>query len=673
MRELWPLDIGWTYTILGGLRRSEEISLRHSDLSFPATVAPMEDSHRLVLEKQLHVKEEWAGKSFILQVNGANQSLTVSVNGITVGTAGLYDTNWLDVTYAMEIGTTNHLSVTLPLEGDLPLMVSGFDLLVTEPCHLVPNGISYMTEWKKDEGYTFFVDTEIQNHTADSLHYRLTHTLLDEAGEKVAKTTYTVHIPPFSTVKERKSVALPEVMCWSEKSPIVYTVLTELHSKTELIDQATIPCGIRPLRVDARRGVLQGNTPLKLRGIRDVPVLQMRMSPISLLLGEAQALLDSGINVVALTYDHNTEQRLSIFDQIGISAIVVLPVKNLYQSGFSKFVSAVKRLRNHPSLALWSIGELPFAQRDLRSILQVERIAHLIKAEDAAHPLTGEVEPTTPEGIIKNLQILTVKGDIHQGEAMRSAYSQKPILLQTAEEKAFLPAFHSIGRSYYVGHLQEVSAQLSGETPCESGILRLSMFAPRLMAQMQACYQTKFDVLDLQLGEVEEELQSLTLLTNCENTSLWVDGRPYGGTVKTQSPDRTVQIPLDFGYAEAVGFRDSKEVVRVQIEPVGNPYALALSVAYAPEEQKAGDVIWMNCTVLDSEGRAVPGVSEEVSVTLRGGACFDANPDHPKGEGLPLRLQNGHLAVALRRTEPRNPISLEVFSDRYIPASMLLK
>ena len=66
MRELWPLDIGWTYTILGGLRRSEEISLRHSDLSFPATVAPMEDSHRLVLEKQLHIKEEWAGTSFIL-------------------------------------------------------------------------------------------------------------------------------------------------------------------------------------------------------------------------------------------------------------------------------------------------------------------------------------------------------------------------------------------------------------------------------------------------------------------------------------------------------------------------------------------------------------------------------------------------------------------------------
>ena len=673
MRECWTLDAGWSYTVLGVSANDPAVSLHHDALPLPATLSAGENAGSLLLEKQIHISEEWAGKCFYLCVKGISHTVSVSLNGFLMGTLGLYDQSEIDLTAAMEIGATNTLTLSLPFTAGETFMVKAFSLLAVSPCHIAPGGIAYMAESKKEEGISLWLDCLTENHTAEVAHYRLVHTLYSEDGKKLTKATATLQIPPFSAQKDKTEIELPHVICWGEKAPITYTLETELYRKTELVDKVVTVCGIRPLKVDARRGILENNTPIKLHGIEDIPVPQNRMTPPSLLVGEAQVLLNSGINAVSLVYDVNTEDRLTIFDAIGISAVVTLPLKALFDRDCAKLLAVVKRLRTHPSLLLWSVGDLPFPSSDSRSILAVEKIAHLLRAEDPAHPLTAKVTPTTDSRIVKNLQLLTVFLDEDQGEALREAFPSKPIILQSEAEEAFLPAFHAISRSIYVGHFQQVSPTLFEQIPCESGILRLSMFAPRLMAQMRACYQKRIHVLDLQLGEATEEEQALTLLTNCDNTSLWVDGRPYGGTVKTVSPDRTVHIPLTFGYAEAVGFFEGKEVARAQIEPVGNPYALALSLAYAPEQQQKGDVLWVSCRVLDSEGREVPGVNTEVCFTLRGGACFDANPDLPKGEGFILPLVGGHGAVSLRRTEPQNPISLEVTSDIYVPTALLLK
>lgn len=671
MREVWTLDAGWVYTAFGSGNTSEKIALRHDEFTFPALLSFSAEAEELCLEKQLHIAEDRAGKTFLLMCQGVSQPLSVSLNGIALGTMGPMEKQILDLTYALAVGETNRLSLTTLEKSEFPLMIDGFSLLVLSPCHIAPFGISYVTEWDKDQGYILTVNAEIQNQTPNASHCRLVHTVLDEQGNKLAKSTAPAHISPFETLKVSKSVELFSAIAWSEKTPILYQIETEIYEKNILIDKVTTPLGLRPLKLDARRGILRENIPLKLRGIEQAPVYSPRKTPISLLLGEAQKLLDSGINAVSLTYDLSTEARLSIYDQIGISAIVALPIKSLYQGDFEHILEVVKRLYAHPSLLMWSVSELPFSGTDPRHTALMQRLSHLLKTNDPAHFIGAEVSPETDPAFVACLQVLILSGE--QDDATRAAFPHKPVILQTETEDAFLPAFHLIKKSHYVGHVQQVPQGLSVAAPCESSILRLSMYAPHLMEQMRACYQTRFDVLDLQLGKIDEDTQSLTLLTNCENTSLWVDGRPYGGTVKTQSPDRTVHISPDFGYAEAVGFRDGREVARVQIEPVGNPYALSLSTAFAPEKQSKGDILWVNCNVLDSEGRAVPGVEEEITVTLRGGACFDANPNHPKGENFSFRLQNGHCAIALRRTEPRNPISLEVFSDRYVSTSLLLK
>lgn len=671
MRELWTLDAGWSYTALAYGNGNEKTPLHHSEFMLPVTLTVDEHTAELFLEKQIHVAKEFEGKRFLLFAEGLNHPLTVALNGITVGTLGQGGKEILDLSYAIETDATNHLTLTYIPKETTPLMLVGIQMLALSPCHISPWGIVCGTEVQKEEGYTLTLMTQVENHTSAVSHCRLVHTVLDEEGNRLAQTTTAVHILPYEKTKSTKTANLLSATLWSESTPVAYRVETELYENNILLDTTETLIGLRPVKVDARRGILEQNVPKKLHGIENLPVPQTRMTPMSLLWGEAQKLLASGINTVALTYDQNTETRLSIFDKIGISAILSLPLSSLYQGDFEGIKGIVSRLRSHPSILLWSLSDLPFPLSDPRSIALFERVAQLLYAEDPARPLTALVDESADPRILGLLSVLTVSGT--EDITFAATHTHKPVLLQTAEEQSFLSAFHAMSKSHFVGHIQKVDLGIDEAAPCESSIFRLSMYAPRVMAQMRACYQERFDVLDLQLGQIDGDTQSLTLLTNCENTSLWVDGRPYGGTVKTQSPDRTVQISPNFGYAEAVGFRFGREVARVQIEPVGNPYALSLFPAFVPEEQNEGDILWVNCSVLDSEGREVPGVCEKVSFTLRGGACFDAYPHLPKGESITVSLTDGRVAVALRRTEPRNPISLEVFSDLYVSTSLLLK
>ncbi|MBO5789102.1 MAG: hypothetical protein J6R42_04075, partial [Clostridia bacterium] len=373
-----------------------------------------------------------------------------------------------------------------------------------------------------------------------------------------------------------------------------------------------------------------------------------------------------------LPYDKNTEKRLCHFDRHGIFAVVEVPKKGTNRQSVGALRHAVRQLRAHPSLLMWSIGDVAVSLDAIRAERIALRLRHEVALLDFAHPVMGEVNALTSPTIVKALDLLLTQGGKVNAELVKSNHSQRPIWVASQAEDEFLAAFHLGEKSRYAGHLQIVEQTIS---PCESAIFRLMMAHPRLWIKLKACYCQKDPVLALQLPEQDatDAHTSLLLLSNCENVCMWVDGRPYGDMSKLNSPDKVLSIPSEFGYVEAVGFRRGKEVARFEYEPVGRAYALSLSPFFMPPSLKEGDVMWVVCQVLDGEGKSVEQAEGEVSFTLTGGAVFDAEPTLCEGEPFVLKLSGGRAALSLRKTERSASITLHAQSTAYVPTSLRLK
>jgi beta-galactosidase len=238
-------------------------------------------------------------------------------------------------------------------------------------------------------------------------------TKLDDVGEGV---TLTVRVKDQAgrLIKESSTPALAEVRqaltlssihLWTPDTPALYTLETELHRGTRLVDRVTNTFGIRIVSFDAQRGMTLNGVPTKLRGgcihhdngllgaaafdeseERKVRLLKARgfnavrpsHNPFS------AAFLDAcdrhGLLVVGETFDTWHEPKLpqdysTVFDadwQQDLTALVL-------------------SARNHPSIILWSIGnEIP--GRNTPSGIELQwRLANEVHRLDPTRAVTAAI------------------------------------------------------------------------------------------------------------------------------------------------------------------------------------------------------------------------------------------------------------------------------------------
>jgi beta-galactosidase len=90
-------------------------------------------------------------------------------------------------------------------------------------------------------------------------------------------------------------------------------------------------------------------------------------------------------------------------------------------------------------------------------------------------------------------------------------------------------------------------------------------------------------------------------------------------------------VPYEPGSLKAVGTRDGKVVLEVEVTTVGEPAAIALSVDRDAIAADRRDVAHVTVRILDPQGRVVPLADNEVAFEIQ-------------GEGKIIGLDNGYLA-----------------------------
>jgi len=166
------------------------------------------------------------------------------------------------------------------------------------------------------------------------------------------------------------TLSIPNAALWSPRAPNLYALTVELMYDGAPVDSYTLEIGIRTIKVDGDRLLLNGE-PVKLLGFgrhEDFPVIGRGMLP-ALIIKDYGLLRWIGANSFRTSHYPYSEQMMQLADQLGFLVIDETPAVGLFfqEPGLDRrsqlcqqyIRELIDRDKNHPSVIMWSLANEP--------------------------------------------------------------------------------------------------------------------------------------------------------------------------------------------------------------------------------------------------------------------------------------------------------------------------
>ena len=224
-------------------------------------------------------------------------------------------------------------------------------LVKTNPVHIATNG-TYVVTKERAAAWTVSIKTTLVGTPAKP---KVLHQILDGSGKVVAKG------------EGEESITIPHPRLWNGmEDPYLYKAVTRLYDGGKLVDTYETPFGLRTVEFTADRGFLLNGQPLKLKGFclhQDDACLGTAL-PRRSMERRLELFRAYGVNAVRCSHNPPAPEFLDLCDQMGF--IVIDEAFDKWKSGYyadyfdewweRDLLSMLERDRNHPSVAVWSIG-----------------------------------------------------------------------------------------------------------------------------------------------------------------------------------------------------------------------------------------------------------------------------------------------------------------------------
>jgi len=327
----------------------------------------------------------WRGQRIFIRFNSVNYLADVWLNGTKIGT---------------------HEGGHLPFAFDITDYVRNEDnlLVVRVDGGLAPDrvppgnlagqaGITFGREDFPDTNFDFFpyagiqrpvllyttpqdaisdvtVTTEIEGTSG----VVIVNTLNTADDTVTTRVTLQGHGANLSTNGENVSLSVANAALWSPDAPNLYLLTVELLRGDAVVDRYTLEIGIRTIKVEGDRLLLNGE-PVYLRGFgrhEDFPVVGKGLLP-ALIVKDYGLMRWIGANSFRTTHYPYSEQMVQLADQLGFLIIDETPAVGLFfaQPGLEQrnelckqyIRDLIDRDKNHPSVIMWSLANEPHTAR----------------------------------------------------------------------------------------------------------------------------------------------------------------------------------------------------------------------------------------------------------------------------------------------------------------------
>lgn len=683
-----------------------------------------------VYRKVLHAPKEWQGRRLLLDFGGIMLVGDVYLNGNRIGGTDYGYVGFdIDVTKQLRYGADNVLVVVANtmapnnsrwytgggLYRDVRLIATNRDLYFEHhPLFLSTPGNKQLN-----------VTAEVSNYTK-SPSGLIEVAILDANGRQVA-----VHKQSLTFSRKRRtreyvldSIPLSNPQLWSCDHPYLYTAVVSLYRNDgTLADRVSEQFGVRTFEFSPQFGLKLNGEKVILKGIANHHTLgSLGAAAYPRAIEKRIKLLKSfGFNHIRCSHNPYSEDLYRLCDKYGIIVIDELydkwlqqyaggrtPWTNLWQHDIPEWV---KRDRNHPSVALWSLGNelqtytnLPFndwgvtayrLQRELVKRYDPTRLTTV-----AMHP-RGRSEETDslPCDLAKitDIQAYNYRYAYFPGDGRRFPYM---IFYQSEANLPMMgPNYFGMDLNKVVGLAYWGMIDYLGESmgwPAKgwfNGVFDLSL-QPKPMAYFVKSMFSNEPVVHIGIVDNKSDAvvwngvkfggetvtdhwnrtpgskYTLYTYTNADEVELLVNGKSMGVKKNTTDPNtrnkiKWTDIAYEPGYVEAVARKDGKTVARHRINTYGKVSRLQLVPDQEVWKADGTDLQHVTVYAVDKNGNKVWDDTDELTFSVEGDASIVAvsNGDITTDENLAgnrIRLFHGSAMVILRAGVKPSAITLTV-------------
>ena len=361
--------------------------------------------------KEFTIDDSAQGNKVYIEFEGANSITDVYLNGQHLGQhRGGYSTFRFDLTEAIDFDAKNTLAVKVDntVVDDVYPQMADFtfyggiyrdvNLVIANPVHFDlmdhgSKGVYVIQEEVNEENAALTIKSLIVNDSEEDKKVRLWVDLLDAEGENIAYAAKEVTL----VAGERKAIEVPLVIenptLWNgRKNAYMYEAKVSMESFNDVIDELTIPFGVRYFEVDAEKGFFLNGEHLALHGVaRHQDRKDMGWAITEKEQAEDMALIkEIGATSIRLAHYQHNQYFYDLCDQEGMVIWAEIPFISLMSktelegiNAKQQMVELIRQNFNHPSIMFWGIqneiqisGERP----ELRKL--VNELNDLTKKED---------------------------------------------------------------------------------------------------------------------------------------------------------------------------------------------------------------------------------------------------------------------------------------------------
>ncbi|WP_153798625.1 glycoside hydrolase family 2 TIM barrel-domain containing protein [Foetidibacter luteolus] len=350
-------------------------------------------------------------KIVYLQFDGVYQQADVWFRGENLGThPNGYTPFYYNITRLVSGKAENSVEVEVKNIGRNSRWYSGSGiyrhvwLTVVEPVHIAPMGVYITTSKAGANSAAVNIATTVSNFYK-ARKASLKTVLLSPTGAIAATVTTPLNIAADSTLVIKQQALINQPLLWSVDKPDLYSAKSYITDGGTILDSVTTTFGIRTIVINARQGLLLNGKRLILKGgcvHHDNGALGAaaynRAEERKL-----EILKANGYNAIRTSHNPPSTAFLDACDRLGLLVINEAfdewehkklfddssAYHHYFKEWWQKDIEAfVKRDRNHPSVALWSIGNEIYERADTPGLRITKQLTNAIRQLDSTRKIT---------------------------------------------------------------------------------------------------------------------------------------------------------------------------------------------------------------------------------------------------------------------------------------------
>lgn len=324
--------------------------------------------------KTFRVPASSKGKKLLIHFDGIFMQSDVYVNGQHLGYRpyGFCSIEY-DLTPYISFDKENVLAVRVNTTGGRPRWYAGAGiyrhvwLKTVNPVHVATYGTYVTTPQINAEKADVNIVTKVTNTSVNKQKISLQQAIFDNKGQRLeCSSSSQVVVAAGSTADVVQELTLNNPQLWSIDTPNLYRIETTVKVGGRMVDVYSTSFGVRTFKFDKNNGFLLNGHRIKLKGMclhHDAGSLGTAV-PDRSYERRLEILKEYGCNAIRCAHNQPSPEFLDMCDRMGF--VVIDEAFDKWKSGYYEkyfdewwqkdITDMILRDRNHPSVALWSIG-----------------------------------------------------------------------------------------------------------------------------------------------------------------------------------------------------------------------------------------------------------------------------------------------------------------------------